>query len=150
MVHVLLVLDFQVEVLNFQVCARVNSLQNLLEWETECWTRHVCLQPKEEKCDVKSLKRLEDWTWQFVILRPALSILVIFLEWTGWYVGAISWTVTIILNLSVSLAMYSLVLFYHLFHTELAPHKPLAKILCIKGVVFFSFWQVIKISTHRP
>jgi len=97
--------------------------------------------PKEEKCDVKSLKRLEDWTWQFVILRPALSILVIFLEWMGWYVGAISWTVTIILNVSVSLAMYSLVLFYHLFHTELAPHKPLAKILCIKGVVFFSFWQ---------
>lgn len=105
-------------------------------------SRHVCLQPKEEKCDVKSLKRLQDWTWQFVILRPVLSILVIFLEWMGWYTSSISWTVTIILNVSVSLAMYSLVLFYHLFHAELAPHKPLAKILCIKGVVFFSFWQV--------
>ncbi|KAG0555895.1 hypothetical protein M758_11G009400 [Ceratodon purpureus] len=97
--------------------------------------------PKEEKCDVKSLKRLQDWTWQFVILRPVLSIIVMFLEWMGWYVGPIAWIVTIVLNVSVSLAMYSLVLFYHLFHAELAPHKPLAKILCIKGVVFFSFWQ---------
>uniref|UniRef100_A0A7I4CTU3 Uncharacterized protein n=1 Tax=Physcomitrium patens TaxID=3218 RepID=A0A7I4CTU3_PHYPA len=97
---------------------------------------------KEEKCDVKSLKRLQDWTWQFVILRPLLSVLVIFLEWMGLYEGLISWTVTLVLNVSVSLAMYSLVVFYHLFHAELAPHNPLAKILCIKGVVFFSFWQV--------
>jgi hypothetical protein len=100
------------------------------------------LQPKDEKCDVKSLKRLQDLTWQFVILRPVLSIIVMVLEWMGWYVGPIAWTVTIILNVSVYLAMYSLVLFYHLFYAELASHKPLAKILCIKGVVFFSFWQV--------
>ena len=60
----------------------------------------------------------------------------------GWYEGPIMWFISMVLNVSVSLAMYSLVLFYHLFATELAPHKPLAKILCIKGVVFFSFWQV--------
>lgn len=113
-----------------------------------CTLRLCCLQPKEEKCDVKSLKRLQDWTWQFVILRPVLSIVVMFLEWMGWYTGAISWIITIILNVSVSLAMYSLVLFYHLFGAELAPHKPLAKILCIKGVVFFSFWQVKSLSLY--
>lgn len=101
---------------------------------------------KEEKCDVKSLKRLQDWTWQFVILRPLLSVLVIFLEWMGLYEGLISWTVTLVLNVSVSLAMYSLVVFYHLFHAELAPHNPLAKILCIKGVVFFSFWQGVALQ----
>jgi hypothetical protein len=40
------------------------------------------------------------------------------------------------------MALYALVLFYHLFAKELAPHKPLAQFLCIKGIVFFSFWQV--------
>ncbi|KAJ7567776.1 hypothetical protein O6H91_01G006800 [Diphasiastrum complanatum] len=62
---------------------------------------------------------------------------------TAWLVyvpGTITWIVTFILNAAVSLAMYSLLNFYHLFGKELAPHKPLPKFLCIKGVVFFSFW----------
>jgi hypothetical protein len=98
--------------------------------------------PKEAKLDQKSLKQLEDWTWQFVIVRPVVSILIVILELLGWYEGAITWICSIILNISVSLAMYSLILIYHVFHNELIPRKPLAKILCIKGVVFFSFWQV--------
>ncbi|KAK1385786.1 hypothetical protein POM88_023521 [Heracleum sosnowskyi] len=39
----------------------------------------------------------------------------------------------------VSLALYSLVLFYHVFAKELAPHNPLSKFLCVKGVVFFYY-----------
>ncbi|KAJ6333604.1 hypothetical protein OIU76_026130 [Salix suchowensis] len=61
----------------------------------------------------------------------------------GIYPNWLSWTFTIILNISVSLALYSLLVFYHVFAKELAPHKPLAKFLCIKGVVFFCFWQGI-------
>ncbi len=77
-----------------------------------------------------------------MIVRPVVSILIVILELLGWYEGAITWICSIILNISVSLAMYSLILIYHVFHNELIPRKPLAKILCIKGVVFFSFWQV--------
>ncbi|KAI3989950.1 hypothetical protein MKX01_003653 [Papaver californicum] len=58
----------------------------------------------------------------------------------------LSWTFTMILNVSVSLALYSLVAFFHVFTKELAPHKPLSKFLCIKGVVFFCFWQGIVLS----
>ncbi|KAL0306478.1 UNVERIFIED_CONTAM: protein LAZ11 [Sesamum radiatum] len=54
----------------------------------------------------------------------------------------LSWTFTIILNVSVSLALYSLVVFYHVFAKELAPHKPLAKFCASKGF-FFCFWQGI-------
>ncbi|CAN6457737.1 unnamed protein product [Victoria cruziana] len=36
--------------------------------------------------------------------------------------------------------------FYHVFAKELAPHKPLSKFLCIKGIVFFCFWQGIVIE----
>lgn len=87
------------------------------------------------------LKLLKWWTWQFVIIRPVFSAFMITLQVLGVYKGMASTFVTIVLNISVSLALYALVLFYHAFAKELAPHSPLAKFLCVKGIVFFSFWQ---------
>lgn len=98
-------------------------------------------QPHIVRLDHHTLKLLKYWTWQFVIIRPVCSILMIALQMLGMYPSWLSWTFTIILNISVSLALYSLVLFYHVFAKELQPHKPLAKFMCIKGIVFFCFWQ---------
>lgn len=98
-------------------------------------------QPHTVRLDHHTLKLLKYWTWQFVIIRPVCSILMIALQMLGMYPSWLSWTFTIILNISVSLALYSLVLFYHVFAKELQPHKPLAKFMCIKGIVFFCFWQ---------
>lgn len=100
------------------------------------------LQPRTVRLDHRTLRLLKYWTWQFVIIRPICSILMITLQLLGFYPSWLSWTFTIILNISVSLALYSLVVFYHVFAKELAPHNPLAKFLCIKGIVFFCFWQV--------
>ncbi|KAK4285983.1 hypothetical protein QN277_002605 [Acacia crassicarpa] len=93
-----------------------------------------------------TLKILKYWTWQFVVIRPVCSILMVALQYAGVYPSWVSWTFTIILNVSVSLALYSLVVFYHVFAKELAPHNPLAKFLCIKGIVFFCFWQGIALE----
>ncbi|XAR67537.1 hypothetical protein NMG60_11002329 [Bertholletia excelsa] len=98
-------------------------------------------QPRTVHLNHHTLKLLKYWTWQFVVIRPVCSILMIALQLVGIYSSWVSWTFTIILNISVSLALYSLVVFYHVFAKELAPHKPLAKFLCIKGIVFFCFWQ---------
>ncbi|XP_012454702.1 uncharacterized protein LOC105776539 [Gossypium raimondii] len=98
-------------------------------------------QPRTVKLNHGTLKLLKYWTWQFVVIRPVCSILMITLQTLRVYPSWLSWTLTIILNVSVSLALYSLVVFYHVFAKELAPHKPLAKFLCIKGIVFFCFWQ---------
>ncbi|XP_041023018.1 transmembrane protein 184C-like [Juglans microcarpa x Juglans regia] len=98
-------------------------------------------QPHVVRLDHRTLKLLKYWTWQFVIIRPLCSILMITLQILGMYPSWLSWTFTFILNISVSLALYSLVVFYHVFAKELEPHKPLAKFLCIKGIVFFCFWQ---------
>uniref|UniRef100_A0A5B7CDU8 Transmembrane protein 184C n=1 Tax=Davidia involucrata TaxID=16924 RepID=A0A5B7CDU8_DAVIN len=98
-------------------------------------------QPHTIHLNHRTLKLLKYWTWQFVIIRPVCSILMIALQILGMYPSWVSWTFTIILNISVSLALYSLVIFYHVFGKELAPHTPLAKFLCIKGIVFFCFWQ---------
>ncbi|XP_060193090.1 uncharacterized protein LOC132622492 [Lycium barbarum] len=104
-------------------------------------------QPRTAHLDHRTLKLMKHWTWQFVIIRPACSILMITLQILGLYPSWLSWTFTIILNISFSVAMYSLVAFYHVFSKELQPHKPLSKFICIKGIVFFSFWQglVVKI-----
>lgn len=98
-------------------------------------------QPHTVRLNHHTLKLLKYWTWQFVVIRPICSILMISLQLLGLYSSWVSWTFTIILNISVSLALYSLVVFYHVFAKELTPHKPLAKFLCIKGIVFFCFWQ---------
>lgn len=105
------------------------------------------LQPHTVRLNHHTLQLLKYWTWQFVVIRPICSILMISLQLIGFYSSWVSWTFTIILNISVSLALYSLVVFYHVFAKELAPHKPLAKFLCIKGIVFFCFWQV---CSHNP
>ncbi|KAG5516801.1 hypothetical protein RHGRI_037522 [Rhododendron griersonianum] len=100
-------------------------------------------QPHTVRLNHKTLKLLKFWTWQFVVIRPICSFFMITLQILGTYPSWLSWTFTMILNVSVSLALYSLVIFYHVFAKELEPHKPLAKFLCIKGIVFFCFWQGI-------
>ncbi|KAI3832935.1 hypothetical protein MKW98_025819 [Papaver atlanticum] len=102
--------------------------------------------PHTVRLDHNTLKLLKYWTWQFVVIRPVCSILMIALQLLHIYPSWVSWTFTMILNVSVSLALYSLVAFFHVFTKELAPHKPLSKFLCIKGVVFFCFWQGIVLS----
>lgn len=98
-------------------------------------------QPRKTHLNQRTLKLLKYWTWQFVIVRPVCSILTIMLQMLGMYPSWLSWAFTIFLSFSVSLAMYSLIVFYHVFAKELATHTPLAKFLCIKGIVFFCFWQ---------
>ena len=44
-------------------------------------------------------------------------------------------------NTSVSLSLYCLVLFYMATEERLKPFSPFAKFLCIKAILFFSFWQ---------
>ncbi|KAL1222876.1 LAZ1-like protein 1 [Cardamine amara subsp. amara] len=99
--------------------------------------------PRITHLDHRTLKQLKEWTWQFCIIRPVCSILMIALQILGIYPPWLSWVFTVILNVSVSLALYSLVKFYHVFAKELEPHKPLTKFICVKGIVFFCFWQGI-------
>lgn len=59
----------------------------------------------------------------------------------GTFDATSGWTYLIIfVNLSQFWAMYCLIMFYLVFKTELAPINPFSKFLCVKLVVFASFW----------
>ena len=51
---------------------------------------------------------------------------------------------------AVTVAMYCLIQFYIQLKEDLAHHRPFFQVLCIKLVIFFSFWQSVRIRCRRP
>jgi hypothetical protein len=99
--------------------------------------------------DQRTLANLRLCATQFVYLRPALSVLLLAIEMTG--IGEhLILPINIILYISITVAVCSLMSFYHTFEKELRPHRPLAKFLCIKGVVFFASAQstILRLLVH--
>lgn len=52
----------------------------------------------------------------------------------------------LIQDVSVFIALYALSVFWVCLSKELAPYHVGSKFLCVKGVIFFSFWQGLTIS----
>lgn len=89
---------------------------------------------------------------QYVVVRPVTTLLAVLSQLAGIYgEGEYDLRKTyiyllIINNISQITAMYCLVIFYTGYKMELSLMKPLPKFLCIKLVVFFSFFQSVLIS----
>ncbi|CAH8461833.1 unnamed protein product [Dicrocoelium dendriticum] len=49
-------------------------------------------------------------------------------------------------NITVTLALYGLLLFYFAARDQLRPFKPILKFATIKAIIFFSFWQDVLFS----
>jgi len=115
----------------------------------------TCFLPK-----FKPGKRFLNWcklcVLQFTIIKPLTTFLALFLNF-----GFVSdlygdgeifepnkayLYFTLIENLSITISLYFLVLFYLATKEELAPFKPVPKFLCIKAIIFFSFWQGVVIA----
>ncbi|XP_060799070.1 transmembrane protein 184A [Neoarius graeffei] len=86
-------------------------------------------------------------TLQFCVVKPIMAIITIFLQAFGKYhdgdfnVNGGYLYITIIYNVSVSLSLYALFLFYSATSDLLRPFEPVLKFLTIKSVIFLSFWQ---------
>lgn len=85
---------------------------------------------------------------QFVAVKPACSMLKLYLASHPEHPvrGLIGLVVIVVNNVSISCALYGLVLFYHASHELLLPYAPFEKFLAVKAVVFFSFWQGAALS----
>jgi hypothetical protein len=89
---------------------------------------------------------------QYAWLKPILSIAAIVMKATNTYqegyVGLKSgyfWS-GIIYNISVSLSLYSLGLFWVCMHNDLQRFRPVPKFLCVKLIIFASYWQGFMLS----
>lgn len=84
---------------------------------------------------------------QFVLIKPFTAILAIICERYGVYheghfeLRSGYMYLSGINNVSISLSLYCLVLFYMATEERLKPFSPFSKFLCIKAILFFSFWQ---------
>jgi len=89
---------------------------------------------------------------QYVVIKPVTAIIAACLEATGYYHEGIflPWYgyvyITVIGLGSVLLSMYFLVWFYFTTEEELRPYSPVAKFICLKAILFFSFWQSVAIA----
>ena len=85
--------------------------------------------------------------FQYCFIRPFFTIVAVVAQTQGRYCAsskdpryAYIW-VAGFEAVSVTIAMYCVVQFYVQLKDDLAPHRPFLKVLCIKLVIFFCFWQ---------
>ncbi|RUS73309.1 hypothetical protein EGW08_018920, partial [Elysia chlorotica] len=91
-------------------------------------------------------------TLQFCFIKPVMAVLTLLLQAFGFYKdgnfapdsGYLY--ITIIYNISVSLALYALIMFYLATKDLLSPFDPILKFCIIKSVIFLSFWQGVVLA----
>ncbi|KAF8804907.1 DUF300-domain-containing protein [Phlegmacium glaucopus] len=89
---------------------------------------------------------------QYVQVKPVLAAATLILKACGKYnegdfrANSGYLYISIIYNTSICLSLYCLAMFWVCVNDDLTPFRPVPKFLCVKGILFFSFWQSIAIS----
>ncbi|RYO91066.1 hypothetical protein DL762_002362 [Monosporascus cannonballus] len=103
--------------------------------------------PKVDISDPHTFLAVKRGILQYAWLKPILSLATITMKAVGiyqeGYIGLSSgylWS-GIIYNISVTVSLYSLGLFWVCMHNDLQPYRPVPKFLCIKLIIFASYWQ---------
>ncbi|XP_041093812.1 transmembrane protein 184ba isoform X3 [Polyodon spathula] len=113
--------------------------------ESSCMYGTCCLWGKTYS--IGFLRFCKQATLQFCVVKPLMAMITVILQAFGKYkdgdfnVASGYLYVTIVYNISVSLALYALFLFYFATRELLSPYSPVLKFFMVKSVIFLSFWQ---------
>ncbi|XP_062859869.1 transmembrane protein 184ba isoform X2 [Trichomycterus rosablanca] len=113
--------------------------------ESSCVYGTCCLWGKTYS--IGFLRFCKQATLQFCVVKPLMAVVTVILQAFGKYrdgdfnVASGYLYVTIIYNVSVSLSLYALFLFYFATRDLLSPYSPMLKFFMVKSVIFLSFWQ---------
>ncbi|CAF1238827.1 unnamed protein product [Adineta ricciae] len=115
------------------------------------WWTCTCFLSSQEYT-IGFLRFCKQATLQFCLVKPLMSIVTLILQTFDKYKdGDFSATggylyITLIYNISVSVALYGLFLFYEATKHILAKYDPVLKFLTVKSVIFLTFWQGVLLA----
>ncbi|PVI01932.1 DUF300-domain-containing protein [Periconia macrospinosa] len=103
--------------------------------------------PKVDISDPHTFLMIKRGILQYTWVKPLLSLAAIVMKAAGVYhEGKLSvdsgylWS-GIIYNVSITISLYALAMFWVCMVQDLKPFRPMPKFLCIKGIIFASYWQ---------
>ncbi|TKX20424.1 hypothetical protein C1H76_7234 [Elsinoe australis] len=115
------------------------------------WPMNHCL-AKVDISDPHTFLAIKRGILQYTWIKPLLAISTIVMKATGTYqegyIGLTSgyfWS-GLIYNVSITVSLYALALFWVCMSHDLQPFRPMPKFLCIKGIIFASYWQGFLLS----
>ncbi|KAM9927079.1 hypothetical protein OXX59_002784 [Metschnikowia pulcherrima] len=103
--------------------------------------------PDLDISDPKTFLNIKRGILQYVWLKPIICFGILFLELLGMYdvndmsIRSLYLWFTIVYNISVSLSLYCLAIFWKILWNDLKPFNPVGKFLCVKLIIFASYWQ---------
>ncbi|KAI8825289.1 organic solute transporter subunit alpha/Transmembrane protein [Fimicolochytrium jonesii] len=115
------------------------------------WPFNLCFAPMDMS-DPDTFLFVRRGILQYVILKPFISLATMIFRLTGHYPeGYIGWDssylwLSLLYNVSVSWSLYCLVLFYVQCSKDLRPYRPMPKFICVKSIVFLTFYQGLGIA----
>jgi hypothetical protein len=108
--------------------------------------------PKVDISDPHTFVQIKRGILQYVYVKPLLAIATVVCKATGtWKEGTMAldsgyaWS-GLIYNVSIFWSLYDLALFWVCMSADLQPFRPMPKFLCIKGIIFASWWQGFALS----
>lgn len=114
------------------------------------WPLRLCIKPWGMGSEFLHKSKLG--VLQYVLLKNLMAVLIFTLQIFDLYdEGRFRFDrgyiyVCLVSNISQLWALYCLVKFYYVTKEELAPWSPLGKFMCVKTVVFFTWWQSLFVS----